>query len=302
VESTESWSKVVGTRYHPNDLYNDMAQMEVDIFDPVTGELIDSESLYEVKEHAVESNGDGTGEFLWPKQQRYDGRWFGFDEKILAKKKSQYLDRIQFRAQYYNNPNDSDSAGIDRSLFQYYDRKHLERFEGKWYYKKERLNLFAAVDFAFSLNTKADYTAIVVAGIDKNLNYYVLDIDRFKTDQISDYFKHILALHQKWDFRKIRMEVSAAQGAIVEALKKDYIRPHGLALSVEDFRPVKSQGSKEERIRATLQPRYANHQIWHYQGGHCQTLEEELLLSNPSHDDIKDALAACIQMCIAPSG
>jgi hypothetical protein len=40
---------------------------------------------------SVEENGDGTGEFLWPRQQRRDGKWFGFDAKILAKKRGQYL-------------------------------------------------------------------------------------------------------------------------------------------------------------------------------------------------------------------
>jgi len=51
---------------------------------------------------------------------------------------------------------------------------------------------------------------------------------------------------------------------------------------------------------STLEPRYANHQIWHYQGGYCQTLEEELIFTNPAHDDIKDALASAIDFVIAP--
>jgi hypothetical protein len=60
--------------------------------------------------------------------------------------------------------------------------------------------------------------------------------------------------------------------------------------------------SKEERIAATLEPRYNNNQIWHYKGGNCQTLEEELVMNNPEHDDVKDALAACVEICKAPIG
>jgi len=51
---------------------------------------------------------------------------------------------------------------------------------------------------------------------------------------------------------------------------------------------------------ATLEPRYANHQIWHYMGGNCQSLEEELIFTNPAHDDIKDALASAIDFAVAP--
>jgi len=36
--------------------------------------------------------------------------------------------------------------------------------------------------------------------------------------------------------------------------------------------------------------------IWHYRGGNCQILEEELLFANSEHDDVKDALAACIEI------
>lgn len=301
IEGSDAREWVVGTRYHPKDLYNELTSMSVDIYDD-DGEIVDTEPLYEVMERQVEDVGDGTGQFLWPRQQRYDGKWFGFDNKILAKKRAQYLDRVQFRAQYYNDPNDSESAAISRDLFQYYDQKFLRRVDGRWYLRDARLNVFAAVDFAFSLRRKADYTAIVVVGVDSNYNYYVLDIERFKTDKISDYFQKILKLHQKWDFRKIRAEVTTAQQVIVNDLKQNYIRPHGLALSVEDFKPTRHQGSKEERIDAILQPRYNNRQVWHYRGGNCQILEEELVLTNPPHDDVKDCLASCIDVCVAPSG
>lgn len=300
IESADGRQKVVGTRYFAQDLYYDMQQMRIDKYD-TDGNLIDSDPLYETFERQVESAGDGSGEYLWPRQQRYDGVWFGFNQDILSRKRGQYLDRIQFRAQYYNDPSGSDEAGISRQYFQYYDPKNVTRFEGKWFHKGKKLNVFAAADFAFSLAKKADYTAIVVVGIDQDQNYYVLDIDRFKTEDISTHFLHILKLHQKWDFRKIRLEVAGPQKGIVEALKKDYIRPHGLALTVEDNVVTRHQGTKEERVHAVLQPRYANNQIWHYQGGNCQTLEEELVLANPSHDDVKDALAACVDMCIAPS-
>ena len=121
---------------------------------------------------------------------------------------------------------------------------------------------------------------------------------RFKTNRISDMFDCLLKLHIKWDFRKVRAEVTAAQSMIIEDLKNNYLRPHGLALSIDEVRPTKK---KEERIEAILQPRYSNLQIWHYKGGNCELLEEELVLQRPSHDDIKDALSHACEIAVPPS-
>ena len=297
IAGTDSRTWAVGTRYHPKDLYEDLLNQLVEIRDP-EGDIEESYLLYEVFEKRVEDAGDGTGQFLWPRQKYGSGRWFGFDRKELAKKKAQYADQTKFRAQYYNDPNDLSTASIKPEFFQYYDQKHLSQEYGRWHYRNSRLNVFAAIDFAYSLTKRSDFTCIVVVGCDSQNNFYVLDIDRFKTNQIGDYFTRILRLHHKWGFRKIRAEIIAAQAVIVKSLKEDYIRAHGLALSIDEHRPVKD---KEERIEATLQPRYQNLQMWHYSGGNCSLLEEELVLQKPEHDDIKDCLAMCVDVSVAPS-
>ena len=298
IEGADAREWVVGTRYHPVDLYNDLLQMTEELFDD-EGNKVGEDNIYEIFERPVEDRGDGTGEMLWPRSQRKDGKWFGFDIKVLAKKRGQYLDKGQFRAQYYNDPSDPDNVPIESTRFQYYERKLLKEDQGHWFYKDSKLNVFAAVDFAFSLSKKSDYTAIVIVGVDSDNNIYVLDIDRFRTDRITDYFEHILQLSTKWSFRKLRAEVTVAQQAIVKQLK-ELIKQHGLAISVDEFRPNKYQGNKDERISATLEPRYDNLQIWHYRGGNTQTLEEELQSRNPPHDDIKDALASAIDIAVKP--
>lgn len=299
IETVNAREWVVGTRYHPKDLYYDLVQMEVYEYDEL-GNVSHARPLFEVTEHAVESVGDGSGEFIWPRQQGSDGKWFGFDSKILGDKRAQYLNKVHFRAQYYNDPHDLDSSPIQRDLFQYYEPSYLSRRDGRWYFKGQRLNVVAAVDFAYSQGKRSDSSSIVVVGVDGINNYYILEIDRFKTDKISDYFQRILKLYEKWGFRKIRAEVSVAQAVIVRDIKENYIKPLGLSLGVEEYRPSRWQGSKEERIMATLEPRYANRQIWHYVGGNCQALEEELVSANPAHDDIKDALASAVDFAVAP--
>ena len=94
--------------------------------------------------------------------------------------------------------------------------------------------------------------------------------------------------------------MSVAQKVIVNSIK-DYVRKEGLRLSVDEFRPSKAEGTKEERIAAALEHLYDNLQMWHQEGGWTAVLEEELVLARPAHDDVKDALASAVEIAIAPA-
>lgn len=301
IEGAYSEQLIVGTRYHPQDLYSSLLDAKIEQFD-TEGNMIGEDPLYEVFERQVEDRGDGTGEFLWPRQRTKDGKEFGFNIEILARKRAQYRENIaDYYAQYYNDPNHASAGGIPRETFQYYDKGFLSQSQGYWYYKGSRLNVFASIDFAFSLAKRADFTAIAVVGVDAFQNYYVLELDRFKSGDISEYFNHILSLHRKWDFRVLQAEVTAAQDVIVQDLKQNYIRVHGLALSIKEYRPTRNEGTKMERINAILRPKYDNLQVWHYRGGNCQILEDELVVLKPPHDDCKDALASAIVVAVPPA-
>lgn len=301
IESADAEEWVVGTRYHPKDLYSEMQEMHEDVYNE-EGEIVDQLPIYKIFERQVENLGDGTGEYLWPKQQSPNGKWYGFDREVLARKRAKYLNKMQFRAQYYNDPNDMGELRISRDRFQYYEPTLLTNENGVWFYKDRKLNVFASVDFAYTTNKRSDYTAIAVIGVDRENMVYVLEIDRFKTDRIPDYFDHIFSLHKKWGFRKLGAETTSAQTAIVKELKDGYIRPYGLALSIEELKHARNEGTKQERMAATLEPRYANMSVWHYRGGNCQTLEDELIAQSPAHDDCMDALASAISISVPPSG
>lgn len=297
IAGTDSKTWAVGTRYHPQDLYKDLGEIVVEVFNE-DGDVGESYSLYEIFERQVEDRGDGAGNFLWPRTAGPDGKLYGFNARELAKKRAQYADITKFRAQYYNNPNDLSESAIHPDVFQYYNPRYLKQQDGQWYYNDKRLSLSAAIDFAYSLNKKADFTAIVIVGCDSSHNFYVLDIDRFKTNKISEYFDHILRMHWKWGFRKLRAEVTAGQSVIVNSLKEDYIRAQGLALSIDEHRPTKN---KEDWMGTVLEPKYKNKQMWHYSGGFCTLLEEELSQQRPSHDDIKDCLASAVEASTPPT-
>lgn len=294
IRNAGGFTMACGTRYHPSDIYAKWKEQVYPVYDD-DGLQIDLIPVWEVKEYAVEVDNI----FIWPRRVRSDGKAFGFNRNVLARIKAEYEDQVQFYAQYYNNPNDSSSDRISRDKFQYYNPRLLRKEGSQWAYNGKRLNIYAAVDFAFSLSRAADYTAIVVIGVDSDKNYYVLDIDRFKTKKTLEYFERIAVLHSKWKFRKLQAEVTVAQVVIVESIK-DYVKQHGLSLSVVEYRPSKQEGRKEERISAALEPLYDNYQMWHSEGGWTPVLEEELVQARPAHDDIKDALASAVTIAISP--
>jgi len=298
IETTDAREWIVGTRYHPKDLYGTLLTITEDVYDE-DGHQTDTALVYESFVREVEDLGDGTGNFLWPRQQRGDGTWFGFSTQILARKRAKYLDRTQFYAQYYNNPNDPGDEAIAHGYFQHYNKDFLKKLDGKWHFNGRELNVFAAMDFAYSLRNTADYTVICTIGVDHDGNIYVLDIDRRKTNKTKDYYDMVYRAHLKWGFRKLRAEVTAAQRVIVERIKDD-IRADGLALSVDDFNPTRTMGSKEERIQNTLLPYYENNSVWHFEGGLCEALEQELIQYNPPNDDIKDALHSAVGIMKVP--
>ena len=78
---------------------------------------------------------------------------------------------------------------------------------------------------------------------------------------------------------------------------KDKLAENSTRLVIEDYRP---QTKKEERILMTLKPLYEDHRIFHYRGGNCELLEEELKQLKPAHDDIKNALADAVSIAVAP--
>jgi phage terminase large subunit-like protein len=294
VETTGSKQWAVGTRYHPADIYSKMIDMKEEIIGE-NGEVVDEVPVYEVFEKVVEQD----GAFLWPRQVRTDGRAFGFDEKELARKRAKYLDRTQYYAQYYNDPNDPESNRVDSSKFRYYELTHLTCEKGVWYYQDKRLNIFAAADLAYTETATADYTAIVVIGVDSDGYIYVLDMSRFKTFRYEDYYVEIDKLHRKWGFRNIRIETNAGGNLVCEYVK-DMVRKQGGHLVVDGKASTKNEGRKLERIAAILEPRYENGTVLHAKCGLTNVLENEIILQRPKHDDLKDALAAAVEISRPP--
>ena len=295
--------KAVGTRYHPEDAYQNMIEARVPIWNAEESKFDGDKPLWEVFERVVEDAGNGTGRFLWPRVvDPTTGEGYGFDPQTLATIRAEYEskgEKVQFYCQYYNDPNAIDTQRIDRGHFQYFDRGNLEIRGTSVYAGGQKLNVFAAMDVAWSDGSQADYTAIVVVGLDADGFIYVLDLSQFKTSNFSEYYKEVIDLHRKWGFKTVRVETNAG-GKFVEQELERLIRSNGDILAVDGKAAVRGQGSKRERHAATLEWRYDAKTIWHYKGGHTPELEDQVILDRPRHDDLVDALCAAIEISKVP--
>lgn len=297
--SADASMLVVGTRYHPRDAYQMMIDMIADI--PVEAEdgteTFNPEPMFVVSMADVEQDGD----FLWPRQQRKDGKWFGFNARILARKKAVYEaanEITQFFAQYYNDPNDKTTAPISRDLFKYYERKDLDYSMGLWSIDGKPLYVYASIDMATGIGKDNDYTVITVGGIAPDGNRYVMDIKRFKTSKMSEILAALREAYAKWYYKKLRIEAVAGFKLVATDLA-DSLYDDGIRIPIDHYIPPNTE-AKAVRINGILEPLYQSGAIYHYRGGNCMVLEEELVSMAPLNDDTKDAWAMCCDLMTVP--
>ncbi len=295
IKNTGAITKAVGTRYDEKDIYGQNINAMVPIHDEETGEQIGEYKLWQIFERPVEDQGDHMGNFLWPRVRcPKTGRWEGWDSKELLKKKTEYAIRglvAQFYAQYYNEPNKAGEEIV--SEFRYYNRKLLKRSGDKWYLGDKELHVVAGMDLAWSDDTgtksRADWSAIVVAGMDADGYIYVLDATRFRTMKYSVYYKNIAKMFDIWRFKSIFIESDGAGKVIIEEIK-NMVRQNNLSVHVAGKAQSRKLNAKAEEHAAVLEPRYSSGTILHYKGGIIADLEEEVKTIRPKFDDLKDAL------------
>lgn len=303
-------TKCVGTRYHPHDVYHDFIEAYAPVWIPDyygegKGEFVGQEKVWKVKEYTVEtSDGELTGVFLWPRSVNpYDGKEYGFNSRELARVRAKYHsvgEQAQFRAQYYNDPNDPASEKVDRNAIEYYKQEDVKFVGGLWEIHGRRLNLFAAMDVAWTENKDSDYTAIGVVGVDYEYNVYVLDLVRFKTSDFNVFYNEVIGLHQQWGFRKLRVETNAGGQFVANEVKR-LVKINGGNLVIDPKPSTSNMGKKEERHHATLIPRVKNGNVKFYKGGLTAVAIEEIVLERPPHDDLKDVLTQCIEISMPPA-
>lgn len=252
---------VIGTRWHDSDLY---------------GWILDADNNalenYLVKIMKAYEGNIMTGEDfvpLWP------GKFS--KEALLAKLKEEGW--AHFSSQYMNDPVPEEDATFKRSWFRYYWEDDIR---GKLF------NKFLLIDPAISLAKDADYTAMVVLGVDEWNNIYILDIVRARLSP-NDIINEIFRLRDKWQIMDIAMEQVAFQKVLGYSLRED-IRFKNRPFHITELKP--NERTKDQRIKG-LQPLYENGKVFHNKRlANNIYLEDELIrFPRSSHDDIIDAVA-----------
>jgi phage terminase large subunit-like protein len=287
-------------------LYALMMQLKIPEYDENEEEIGES-PMWKVFQRVVEDSPyrTGDGNFIWPRMQMPNGDVFGFDKRELAIKKANLTvdgELSSFMAQYYNDPNDASLQRISNENFQYMEPRHLRKDGDSWTYSGKPLRLMAAMDLAFSnLKTKKrDWTAIAIVGMDHEGYLYVLDLERFKTDKMEEYYNKAIELYIKWGFKTLVVETNNG-GGLVAGHIKDMVRKEGGSLEVKG-KPAPNDSSKFERILQILEPRYRNNEVFHNKIGYIRVLEEELKQPRPRNDDLKDAVALAVSELKPPLG
>src|SRR3990167_340850 len=252
---------VIGTRWHDSDLY---------------GWLLDSSNevsrQYDTTVQEAYKGDLATGSdfsLLWPDKFTR--------EELLKRQHSQGWSH--FSAQYLNNPVPEEDATFKRTWFQYYEPEDL---------KGKLLTKFIAIDPAISEAKYADYTAMVVVGVDQWGFINILDITRSRLNP-NAIIEEIFRLVNRWQLKSVAIETVAYQKTLAYTLREQS-RLRNIYFHVEELQP--NNRSKDERIKG-LQPLYENGKMIH--NSHLPNnyfLEDELTrYPRGKHDDVIDALS-----------
>ncbi len=246
---------VIGTRWSDFDLY---------------GKIIEELKDFKVISHGA-YNDDGS--LFFPERLTKD---------FLANQR-RILGGDLFNSQYMNNPVPSDeNARFKRDWFRYFDRP------------PEDLDIYIAVDPALPGSAAHDYFAIVVVGLDKQNNLYVLNTlyGNWEPHEAIDKI-FMVAGHYNRRLRGIGIETNIFQKLIKFQFQAE-MKKRGRFYRVVEVKHYSE--SKEERI-LSLQPRYECGAIYHHKALKDGELEEELIkFPRGKKRDVADALASILEI------
>lgn len=194
----------------------------------------------------------------------------------------------EFSAQYMNNPVPDESATFQRKWFQYYDPEDI---------RGKDLTKVITIDPAIALTKEADYTAMIVSGIDIFGNIFILDMVRAKLTP-NQIVAKIFELNGIWRPSSIGIETIAYQKALAYTIK-DEMNARRRNLPIVEVRP--EERSKDQRIKG-LQPSYENLKVFHPKNHPLTRYLEDEFATYPRgrHDDMIDAESYMLDLLFPP--
>ena len=225
-----------------------------------------------------EAHNPDFSEILWPEQ---------YPRERLEAIRAGYIAQSNpegYAQEYLNKPIAIENAFFNPDYF-----LDFEREDGKWL--KPNLEYFAAADFAISEKERADYTAIVVCGVDPEGKVYVVDARRGKWDADA-IISELIAVQKMWKPNIFTFETAKIDKAIGPFLDREMMRQK-VYLNIVKMTPTQSKTMRARSIQAMHKSgsiRYDKDAYWY------PDFEGELLTvadSGPrgKHDDYLDAFA-----------
>jgi len=225
-----------------------------------------------------EAHNPDFSEILWREQWPKE-RLVAMRESYLAQNNPE-----GYSQEYLNQPVSIENAFFNKDYF-----LDFERQDGKWI--KPNLEYFAAADFAISEKERADYTAIVVCGVDPEGIVYVVDArrGRWDADQI---IEELITTQKMWQPNVFTFETAKIDKALGPFLDREMMRKK-VYLNIVKMTPTQSKTMRARSIQAMHKSgsiRYDRDASW------FPDFEGELLTvadSGPrgKHDDYLDAFA-----------
>lgn len=210
-------------------------------------------------------------------------RMFSYDDLMRVKKD---IGEHAFSALYQQKPLSHQSIIFNIKYFKYFIIENYKfKSDNGEILQTEILNV-GVVDTTATSNTKSDYFVILIAGIDKNNNIYIIDIYRDKIET-TDHEEIIKKYYKKYNLKYLFVEEAFTGYNIIQKLKREGYRIRGI-------KPDKNKIIRAQNAKVF----YENGKIYHYQNAKWLIDYENELLQFPysKHDDQVDCISYLCQI------
>lgn len=203
-----------------------------------------------------------------------------FSKERLLQIRKEYVDQGMpdvYSQEYLNYPLD-----LSRTYFRRVD------FIAQTEEDKERpLRYYAAMDLAISQKDRADYTVIVVVGVDDRGIHHVVDVRRDRWDAFG-IINEMFSVQQRYEPELFGMEKGMIERSLGPFLRAEMIK-RGVYINVHYLPPTKDKQARARSLQARMRAggvRFDKSADWY------PALEQEMLrFPRDRHNDQVDALS-----------